>query len=221
MAGVVNHITAGRFSASNTPVNVMLGRGNSWQITVYRDGRREQHFALEAMCWGAGPLSNYRHIQIEHEAETWEHLTSVQLGSSIEVQGEICRRQGWPAIVRGVTGFEHNEFMNTICPNDKIPWSAIKTGTREVSMPGIVLAKPIVGMATTPKGDGYWMVAADGGVFAFGKAGFYGSAGAINLVKPIVSMAATRSGKGYWLVASDGGIFAYGDARFHGSILAP
>ena len=79
------------------------------------------------------------------------------------------------------------------------------------------LNQPVVGMAQTADGGGYWMVAADGGVFAYGDAGFYGSAGNIQLNKPIVGMAATKDGKGYWLVASDGGIFAYGDATFHGS----
>jgi len=31
-------------------------------------------------------------------------------------------------------------------------------------------------MARTPDGHGYWLVGADGGVFAFGDAGFHGSA---------------------------------------------
>ena len=53
----------------------------------------------------------------------------------------------------------------------------------------------------TPSGNGYWLVAADGGVFAFGDAHFYGSTGGIRLNQPIVGMAATPSGKGYWLVA--------------------
>jgi hypothetical protein len=30
-------------------------------------------------------------------------------------------------------------------------------------------------MAATPDGGGYWLVAADGGIFAFGDAGFHGS----------------------------------------------
>ncbi|MGH2705998.1 MAG: superoxide dismutase family protein [Actinomycetota bacterium] len=64
---------------------------------------------------------------------------------------------------------------------------------------------------------GYWMAAADGGVFAFGGAAFHGSTGSIKLNKQIVGMAATPSGQGYWLVASDGGVFAFGDAKFHGS----
>ena len=80
------------------------------------------------------------------------------------------------------------------------------------------LNQPIVGMAQTSDGGGYWMVASDGGIFAYGDAGFYGSAGNLRLNKPIVGMAATPDGKGYWLVASDGGIFAYGDAGFYGSM---
>ncbi|MGI8685935.1 MAG: PQQ-dependent sugar dehydrogenase [Acidimicrobiales bacterium] len=79
------------------------------------------------------------------------------------------------------------------------------------------LASPVVGMAGTPSGNGYWLVASDGGIFAFGDARFVGSTGAIRLAKPVVGMAATPSGQGYRLVASDGGIFAFGDARFFGS----
>ena len=75
------------------------------------------------------------------------------------------------------------------------------------------LNKPIVGMAATPDGKGYWLVASDGGIFGFGDARFYGSTGSMPLNKPIVGMAATPDGGGYWLVASDGGIFGYGDAE--------
>jgi parallel beta-helix repeat protein len=79
------------------------------------------------------------------------------------------------------------------------------------------LNKPIVGMASTPDGAGYWMVASDGGVFSFGDAAFYGSTGGLVLNKPIVGMAATPDGKGYWFTASDGGIFNFGDAPFLGA----
>jgi ribosomal protein L24E len=75
----------------------------------------------------------------------------------------------------------------------------------------------MVGMAATPSGQGYWLVASDGGVFSFGDAGFHGSTGSIVLNKPAVGMAPTPSGQGYWMVASDGGIFTFGDAGFSGS----
>jgi hypothetical protein len=82
----------------------------------------------------------------------------------------------------------------------------------------------IIGQSTTSPScspdlppPGYWQVAADGGIFTFGSAAFYGSTGSLRLNKPVVGMAATPDGKGYWLVASDGGIFAFGDAGFYGS----
>jgi hypothetical protein len=94
---------------------------------------------------------------------------------------------------------------------------------------GTPLNQPIVGMAATPyvpgangapaspAGLGYWLVAADGGIFTYGDAGFYGSTGGMHLNKPIVGMTPTPDGKGYWLVASDGGVFSFGDATFFGS----
>jgi hypothetical protein len=63
--------------------------------------------------------------------------------------------------------------------------------------------------------DGYWIVAADGSVSAYGEAPFLGQPSRLN--QPIVGMAGTRSGHGYWLVATDGGVFSYGDAAFYGS----
>ncbi len=84
------------------------------------------------------------------------------------------------------------------------------------SMGGQPLNRPVVGMAATPSGRGYWLVAADGGIFAFGDAAFDGSTGAIRLNQPVVGMAPYGNDAGYWLVAKDGGIFAFGGAPFLG-----
>ena len=92
----------------------------------------------------------------------------------------------------------------------------------------IRLNKPIVGMTPTrdvfltdsgPRAAGYWLVASDGGIFAFGGAEFYGSTGNMVLNQPIVGISRTPTGAGYWMVATDGGIFSFGDAAplFHGS----
>ena len=74
-----------------------------------------------------------------------------------------------------------------------------------------------VGMASTKGSGGYWIAGSDGGIFSYGNASFYGSAGAIPLNQPIVGMASTPDGHGYWMVAGDGGIFSYGNAGFYGS----
>ena len=81
----------------------------------------------------------------------------------------------------------------------------------------IPLNQPVVGMASDPTGQGYWLVAGDGGIFSFGDAQFHGSTGGIRLNRPVVAMASDGTGQGYWLMATDGGIFNFGSAPFYGS----
>ena len=59
-------------------------------------------------------------------------------------------------------------------------------------MAGFRFNAPIIALAPTPSGRGYWLLGSDGGVFSFGDARFYGSMGGTRLNKPIISMAATR-----------------------------
>src|SRR5213075_873066 len=72
------------------------------------------------------------------------------------------------------------------------------------SLSGRPLNRPIVGLAATPTGGGYWLVAADGGVFAFGDAIFAGSLTASPPASPVVGLAAMPTGQGYWLVTAAG-----------------
>ena len=44
-------------------------------------------------------------------------------------------------------------------------------------------------MAATPSGGGYWLVAADGGIFPFGDAVGAGSLGGTRLNRPVVGVA--------------------------------
>jgi hypothetical protein len=86
-----------------------------------------------------------------------------------------------------------------------------------------------VGITPTADRAGYWLVASDGGIFAFGDSGFFGSipgvgispAGTVGarraLDAPIVGMVPSTDGGGYFMVAADGGVFAFGDAKFAGS----
>ena len=51
-------------------------------------------------------------------------------------------------------------------------------------------------MAAGPGGNGYWLVASDGGIFSYGSAPFLGSFGGTPLNAPIVGMAAAANGGG-------------------------
>jgi hypothetical protein len=76
---------------------------------------------------------------------------------------------------------------------------------------------PVLDSIVTPSGNGYYMVASDGGIFAFGDAKFYGSMGGTPLNASVLSLVPDADGVGYWLVAGDGGIFSF-EAPFNGSM---
>jgi hypothetical protein len=75
----------------------------------------------------------------------------------------------------------------------------------------IVPATPVVGMASTPSGLGYWLVTQGGHVYPFGDAKTY-SAHSGTPSASIVAIVPTADGKGYWLIGDNGIIWRYGDA---------
>jgi Cu/Zn superoxide dismutase len=115
-----------------------------------------------------------------------------------------------PARYRYDTDNNGPEFGDPIGPDPNTTGKTGDAGARKVCGP----VKATGGSTEA----GYWLVASDGGVFNFGDAGLFGSAGNMKLNRPIVAIAATPTGDGYWLAASDGGIFAYGDAAYLGSM---
>ena len=72
------------------------------------------------------------------------------------------------------------------------------------------------GQRTAAAADGgYWLYAADGGIFSFGSAGYHGPVA--NQGRDIAGMAVTPSGGGYWMADDDGDVFVAGDARVFGN----
>ncbi len=62
---------------------------------------------------------------------------------------------------------------------------------------------PVVGIAATPNGHGYWLATADGGVYTFGPAHFYGSMSGQAITNPITAIATDRAANGYWLLPTN------------------
>jgi ribosomal protein L24E len=76
------------------------------------------------------------------------------------------------------------------------------------------IGSPVV----TTSEPGYWMLGADGRVYAFGSATNFGSAS-----DPAVAFTARHDGAGYWIVDSVGTVHAFGSAAYfggHPSLLA-
>src|SRR2546421_6597685 len=73
------------------------------------------------------------------------------------------------------------------------------------------LTPPVVDFPPTASGTGYWMVADDGGIFAF-NAPFYGSLGGTALNGPVSRMIRSTTGQGYLMATRDGGVWSFGDA---------
>ena len=123
----------------------------------------------------------------------------------------------------GNTGWSAGGFTWTVDPPaPAMSWvlaadGRVEWGPRFGDLRGVALSGPPKDLAIAPDGLGYWIVGADGGVFTFGSARFFGSTGDLVLNQPILGMAPTPTGRGYWLVARDGGIFSFGDAEFFGS----
>ncbi len=79
------------------------------------------------------------------------------------------------------------------------------------------LNAPIVGMVPSHDGGGYFMVASDGGVFAFGDARFEGSCPGIGGCSgAAVSVVPDATGNGYWVVTNLGAVYTFGDAVNYG-----
>ena len=84
------------------------------------------------------------------------------------------------------------------------------------------LAAPVMSMTAARDASGYWMVAYDGGVFAF-DVPFHGSLPRLRATQalvgggPALRLRALASGRGYYILGADGSVFSFGAAAFHGS----
>ena len=122
---------------------------------------------------------------------------------------------GGPHLVASsvATQFAWNKLGQTNGRNVDI---SVTDGSWPGSITPVSPSKPVtVGIAPTTDGKGYWIAAADGGVFAYGNAPFYGSLGGQKLSAPIIDIAAC--GSGYYLIGADGAVYAFNCTYFGGT----
>ena len=71
----------------------------------------------------------------------------------------------------------------------------------------------------TPNGGGYWILTANGTVYAYGDAGNYGDgAGSFGGFNPATAILTTSDGDGYWIASANGTMDPYGDAPYDGGM---
>jgi hypothetical protein len=74
---------------------------------------------------------------------------------------------------------------------------------------------PVRRHPASPTGKGYWLVAANGAVYAFGDAKGHGSGS--HLASTVCGIAPTLTGSGYWIADHAGTALSFGDAPVLGS----
>jgi ribosomal protein L24E len=194
-----------RVRAGHTPLTrdgALDGVAREWSTTMMREDRL------------------YHRPNLVDAVDTRVTRSWTRIGENVGVGGSVERlHQAFmnsPGHKANVLGAYNRVGVGVVVEGDGTIWVTFNfmNGPATGAPTGTVAAAPAP--AIPPKGD-FWLVGADGSVFAYGSAGYAGSMGGKRLAAPIVGMAPTPSGKGYWLVASDGGIFSFGDARFHGS----
>ena len=180
--------------------------GATWSIaptTMASDGELSNVTCLSAsVCWAVGAFSvtagqgqqsgSDPQSLIEHwDGSAWSVDESPDVANISVLYGVACSR-GAQCFASGLVDADPNSF-------------APQTLLEETNLPAA-------------GSQGFDAVGADGGVFTFGDAGFYGSMAGHPLVGPIVGTSVTEDGRGYWMAAADGGVFSFGDARFFGSM---
>ena len=102
----------------------------------------------------------------------------------------------------------------TVDVHGHVTRSATRTST--AARDTLALNQPVLGIAPTATGKGYWLLAARRRHLQLRRRALLRVDRRHALNAPIIGMAATPGGTGYWLLGADGGVFSFGNAAFWG-----
>lgn len=196
---------------------------NGRQVVLPRTTSAEWNGLPHNPNWQACPIGQPIEFEVPSDGPPIPQHVALNVGGGFMVDdphtGAVVRREAIPnepGVIWPI-GFVTLPFVitpPTPAPQPSPPTQIFKPLTGRFG----VLNKPAVAVVRRPQNDGYWLVAADGGTFNYGKAAFLGSLGSLKLNAPIIDAACTPSGAGLVLVATDGGVFNFGDSNFYGSM---
>ena len=236
--GVVNHVIVG---TAQSAINTFLSANSqvSAHFVVDFDGKIYQMLDTNNCCYAQGkgnyPPTSY--IAIEYAGDPTTAMTQNQILSGAAITAWASSTHWFPitGVVAhgqpGVTahcnpnGTPDPGWGNHSCPGSirlaqipQIIYLAYLTQHPTPVTPVVSTTKESINMAAEVPTGGQLVVRPDGGVFAFGGAGFYGSLPGLNIkVSNVIGIAPTLTGKGYWLAGADGAVYSFGDAGYHGS----
>jgi hypothetical protein len=205
-------------SAPSAPASVQTrpGAGSilvSWTRSASDGGSPLQHYVVSAIPRSGQGLAirvppSVLHATLSPLAPGVSYKVSVSAENAIG----LSSRAGRPV----VPALGDNGYLLAAATGDVAGYGSLAGAPSGID--GQKLAAPIVGLAATPDGLGYWLADADGAVYALGAAHQLGWLPGRDSGRRVAAIAAMPSGRGYWLLTTDGGVFNFGDASWYGSL---
>jgi hypothetical protein len=226
--GLILHVQAGTGSLYGWFSQKTTSASSTWWVS--KSGAIEQYVDADQVAW-AQMAGNRRYNSVETEGQSSEELTDAQIESVAHIYQWGHQTYNWPILLAdkpgqkgfGWHGMGGDAWGHPHCPGDSRRAQRIEILARVAQLldppaslqeASKMIQKPAVAIRSTPTGNGYWIAAADGGIFSFGDAAYFGSMGGKPLNAQIVDMSVHPSGQGYWLLGADGGVFAFGIAKY-------
>lgn len=235
--GVVEHVTDGQgdpyyeFANPANQVSSHFGIGNGQGGMA--DGLVEQYVDTANKSWAQG-AGNTQYLSVETEGVPTQPLTNNQILAFAGIMAWAHNLYNIPLVISDTPGQKglithaaggaawggHTGCPGTIRANQR--GAILYLASLIVNPPAPVPAQGDKRMiASTPSGNGYWIIKTDGAVFSYGDAQFFGGCnpgGAAPFPPGItaISIEAHPGGQGYWILSSNYSVYAFGAAGYHG-----